>query len=185
MNYISVELPASWICFFEPEDGSKAYYCKPIVETTTEFFLAYFVNHRFCALERSLRADHANIFKNLLEMFERAMVARKANGAIKQLEIPEELYEKFSNPKGLVDNLRLVDHLFFSFLSDDIGNDLDPEGYVNTAAATVKEMLFDLCVAIFSSYQEDILDEAAARLKEFDEQYPEVAAKLNDGSNND
>jgi len=140
----TVVAPESWINNFhiigqEPRQIDQ-------IRSFTDIFLVHFVSDKFATQNKEKRLFVTGIYKEVLETVRRFTQKAAANG---ELEVSIELTDRIVNVNDFIDCVRLTDDLFFDVLREDVGNDLDPEGYLVYDLVVAKGMLFDLFEAIF------------------------------------
>jgi hypothetical protein len=156
----TISAPSSFNPHMLVSDGKFEY---SLSEAVTSMFVAYFADDYFADLEQTERSTVANIYKELLHILVKAEAdAIKWNeegniGPLPEISISPEFYDRFSNFWDTLKALKILDQAFLAFLSEDVGNDLSPEGYVNTNVAMAKRALFDLFEDLLRSNVEAVL----------------------------
>jgi|GEM_PF-6559469 len=157
-----ITLPASWESTYTgtPEQIHAA--SMKFTVAMTDQFMAHFAGDRFCKLDTHEKMNIGSLYKCLLLTINNAEQQAVALGCVENLWIECELNEMFENVFDYIHQTKLLDDIFYSFLAEDSGNDLTPDGYINTTAVKTKTMLADLFADLLRYNFENALAEKDA-----------------------
>ncbi len=120
----------------------------------TSQFTAFFSDPVFGSLHLHDKTHLTYHYKSLLQMIvdTRNEALEAFPDAIKSITVPVDIAEEYgANVMGCISAVKLCKDSFRALLRQDIGDDLEPDGYINTDAADLNEALLEFFIDVFKA----------------------------------
>ncbi len=163
-----VELPSSWTNYFSGTKEEMQAAAGHLTKDTRDIFHAYYTSDQFASLGHYDRIRVTSIDKNLTQFIEE-LGSFYTPGRDNFVEISQNIVEECSYVAPYIEAVKTLNQAFFGLLSEDVGNDLDVDGWLNTRATKAKELIFDLFTAV-------LIDSMKVRMEKLDFEFPDIAA---------